>query len=136
MTAIENKKLVTEWFDAWIRGDGGPLFEHVADDVVWTIPGTCPGSGTWHGKQEFFERSARPVAERLRAPSRPAEVRNVVAEGDTVVVEWRGTATMKSGRPYDNSYCWVLHLRDGMIREVVAYIDTALVVELFRTENP
>jgi uncharacterized protein len=135
MSAEENRKLVRGWFDSWLRGDGSPLFDHVTDDVVWTIPGTCPGAGTWHGKKEFFERSARPVAERLREPSRPASVENVYADGDAVIVEWRGTATTKSGKPYPNSYCWVMRLQAGMIREIVAYIDTALVTELFR-ENP
>jgi ketosteroid isomerase-like protein len=130
-----NKVLVRSWFDEWLKGNSAPLFDHIADDVVWSVPGTFPGSGTYRSKQEFFEKSARPVAERLNGPSRPASVTNIYADGDAVIVEWLGTATTKSGKEYDNTYCWVMHLEGGIVRKVVSYIDTALVAELFRTEK-
>jgi len=50
----------------------------------------------------------------------------MVAEGDYVVVQVRGEAETKDGRPYNNSYCHVFKVRDGKIREVTEYFDTEL----------
>jgi hypothetical protein len=44
-----------------------------------------------------------------------------------VVVEGRGQVTTKTGKPYDNSYCWIYRLADGKIKEITEYLDTELV---------
>jgi len=36
-----------------------------------------------------------------------------------------------TGRPYNNTYCQVFSVRDGKIRTVTEYMDTALVDEVF-----
>jgi len=57
----------------------------------------------------------------------------VIAEGDNVVLQWEGRATTKSGKPYNNSYCWVMRIENGKVREGTAYIDTELVSELWKS---
>lgn len=132
MGSSEYKKLITERFAAWARGDSAPFFDLVADDVRWTVVGTCPGAGTYLSKEEFFSRSVRPVHERLEKSALP-EVEDVYADGDTVVVLWKGRTTSKTGKPYDNSYCWVIRLRNGAVVEVRSYLDTLMVAELCRS---
>ena len=34
--------------------------------------------------------------------------------------------TTKSGKPYNNEYCWVFRLDGGRIKEVTEYMDTQL----------
>ena len=51
---------------------------------------------------------------------------NMVAEGDFVVVQSRGAAQTKDDRPYDNTYCHVMRIRDGKIAELTEYLDTEL----------
>jgi ketosteroid isomerase-like protein len=36
------------------RGDGAAFFNHVADDVDWTVMGTHPLAGHYLGKQAFI----------------------------------------------------------------------------------
>jgi hypothetical protein len=60
----------------------------------------------------------------------------MVAEEDIVVVECRGRVTTKSGRPYNNSYCWVCRLADGEIRELTEYMDTELVAKTLEPPPP
>ena len=41
----------------------------------------------------------------------------IVAEDDIVVVEARGEVMTKSGKPYDQAYCYVFELADEEVRE-------------------
>jgi ketosteroid isomerase-like protein len=43
------------------------------------------------------------------------------------VVECRGKVTTKTGKPYNNTYCWVCRLVDGKLTELTEYLDTELV---------
>jgi ketosteroid isomerase-like protein len=126
------RSLVVRAFAAYERGDSQPLFDAVADDVKWTIRGTNPLSGEYHGKQEFLEATYARLANVLKEPVKP-RVRRIVVEDDLAVVEWRGRATSIADQPYDNDYCWIMRVADGKIVEVTAYFDGALVEELFRT---
>jgi uncharacterized protein len=47
------------------------------------------------------------------------------AAGDRVIVEETMSATLASGVPYANDYCFVFELRDGLIHRVREYLDTA-----------
>ena len=51
----------------------------------------------------------------------------IVAEGDYVVIECRGKVTTKTGKPYNNTYCWVCRVADGKLTELTEYMDTELV---------
>jgi hypothetical protein len=44
-----------------------------------------------------------------------------------VVVECRGHVTTKSGKPYNNTYCYVCRFADGKLKELTDYLDTELV---------
>jgi ketosteroid isomerase-like protein len=132
MGAAENKKIIQDAFAAWGRGDGAAFFNILDDNVRWTVIGSCPVSRTYNSKKEFFEGAAKPLSARLAGPIQPT-VRNVIAENDAVVLQWEGHATTKSGKPYNNSYCWVMRLADGKVKEGTAYIDTELVTTLWNS---
>ena len=51
--------------------------------------------------------------------------RGFYVDGDRVVVEETMTATLANGNAYSNDYCFVFELRDGLIRRVREYMDTA-----------
>lgn len=50
--------------------------------------------------------------------------RGVYADGDAVIVEERMRATLPSGKPYENDYCFVFTVAGDKIREVREYMDT------------
>jgi len=50
--------------------------------------------------------------------------RGVYADGDVVIVEERMRATLLSGRPYENDYCFVFTVAGDRIRQVREYMDT------------
>ncbi len=125
MVAAQNKQLVQRVFAEMAKGSGTAFLDAMADDVCWTITGTTPWSRTYDGKQAVIEELLRPLRAQLSRLNR-IKAHRFVAEGDIVVVEATGDVTTKDGKPYNNSYCWVIRLADGRIRELTEYMDTAL----------
>jgi ketosteroid isomerase-like protein len=129
-----NKDLVRAAFDAWAAGTGGPL-EMLAEDATWTIVGNCPVSRTYHSRQEFLDVVRHPFNARMSAPMRPT-VRAVYADGDWVIVLFDGTATVRDGTTYSNTYTWYLRLQEDAIVEAIAFFDTITFTELWNRVTP
>lgn len=126
MSTAENKKLIQDAFAAWANGDGMAFFNLLADNATWTVLGNCPISGTYVGRQRLVEDALKPQRAKLAGPPTPT-VMNLIAEGDTVVIQWVGKGTTKTGQPYNNSYCYVVQIENGSIIRGTAYLDTELV---------
>lgn len=131
MSAIENKKLIQDAFDAWSRGDGNAFFDLLADDVKWTVIGSTPVSRAYLSKQAFIEGAVRPLGHKLSGAIAPT-LRDIIAEDDRVVLQWDGHATGKNGLTYDQTYCWVMRIENGKVREGIAYLDTELIARLWK----
>jgi uncharacterized protein len=121
----ENKRVARNFYEAANRGDMDGCLGQLADDVQWTNMGSTKYSGCYVGKTDVVEKLVGPVFGLLKAGIL-STIDNMVAEGDYVVVQVRGEAETKDGRPYNNSYCHVFKVRDGKIREVTEYFDTEL----------
>jgi ketosteroid isomerase-like protein len=62
----------------------------------------------------------------LFATEYKAKAINLIAEGDTVVAEVRGDVQTKTGKRYNNEYCFLFRFRGDKIAEIVEYCDTDL----------
>lgn len=113
-------------FDALADGNGQPFMDALANDAHWTVIGSLPWSRTYEGKQAITDELMRPLFRQF-ADQYTARAVRIVAEDDMVVVEARGQATTKSGKPYHQTYCYVFRLADGKVRELTEYMDTDLV---------
>jgi uncharacterized protein len=103
------------------KGNIASLGRYLADDVKWNIL----GNGTVAGRDEVLE-----VSRMVQLQSFPKiTIKNVVCEGNFVVVESTGAATTKSGKPYNQAYCEIFRFRDDVIQEITTYLDTALSAE-------
>jgi len=130
MGTAENKKLIQDAFAGWARGDANAFFNLLAEDVRWTVIGTTPVSRTYASRAEFVEGATKPLMEKLAGPIVPT-VRDVIAEGDKVVLQWEGQSSGKNGTIYHQTYCWVMRIADGKVREGTAYLDTELISQLW-----
>src|SRR5262249_25041330 len=126
MTAIENKRLMQQTFAELERGEPGPFIAILADDVRWTIVGSTDWSRRYDGKNAVLSELLGPLRERLTDMIKVTPTR-ILADEDCVVVEARGQATTKSGKPYNNTYCWIFQLAGGRVRAITEYLDTELV---------
>ena len=122
MTIKENnRELVRRAFETWAAGGDG-IFEILDEKVRWTIAGSTPPGQTFLGRAAFLKGGFGPIAGQFAAPMTPT-IRDLLADGDSVVVRWDGIAPMKDGQTYRNSYAWFFTLRDGKVVEATAFLD-------------
>ena len=134
MGAIENKQLMQRIFEELSKGNSDLLVASMADDFRWTVTGSTKWSRTYEGKQAVLAELFGALRARIKGRMR-ATAHRLIAEGDYVVVEARGSNVTKSGAPYNNNYCFVFRLADNQLKEVTEYFDTELVtVALDREE--
>ncbi len=105
------------------------FFNHVAQDVKWTVMGTHPLAGTYHTKENFLAHTFARLNKLLKEGV-VLRVTNVLVDGDTTAVELESLSTALNGKPFDNRYCWIARFSNGTIVEVRAYLDSALVKQL------
>lgn len=130
MGASENKAVAQSFYDAGNRGDMDTCFGLLADDIVWTSIGTTAVSGTYSGKDRLMEDLLGPVFGELKAGI-SSVIDKMIAEDDFVMVQSRGTAETKDGRPYNNTYCHIMKFRDDKIVELTEFCDTQLTSSIY-----
>lgn len=130
MSAEMNKKIIQKFYDSGNQGDMETCFGLIADDIKWTNMGDTSLSGTYTGKAELMESLLGPLFGQLKQGIH-MEVHRLVAEGDYVVAHTSGTAETLDGRPYNNSYCWIIKIEGGKLAEVTEFLDTELVTTVF-----
>ena len=108
------------------KGNGKPFVDTMADDFSWTIPGDTPWSRTYSGKQVVVNELLRPLYAQFATPY-ISTTRRVMADGDMVIIEFDGRVTTKAGKAYNNRYCYVCRMEDGKMKDLMEYLDTALV---------
>jgi ketosteroid isomerase-like protein len=120
-----NRKTIREAFEAWQAGTGA-IADVFADDLVWRIEGHSLASREYASRQAFVDEVLAPFAARFAAgePFRPVRIRSVHADGDAVVVVWDGRGVANDGKPYANSYAWIMEMRDGKVVDGTAFYDS------------
>jgi ketosteroid isomerase-like protein len=129
MGTAENKKTVEHIFNELGNGNSAPLLESLADDFRFVVTGSSKWSRSYDGKAAVLAELFAPLRAKIEGRIRNVPVR-FIAEGDYVVVEARGRNTTKEGKAYNNTYCNVLRLEGGRLKEWTEYADSALVNEV------
>jgi uncharacterized protein len=132
-----NRTIVRQAFDAW-RDGTGPITDLFAPDMVWRIEGHSLASRQYDDTQQFVDEVLAPFGARFAAGEafHPVEIRSVLADGDTVVVVWDGRGVANDGRPYENSYAWIMALRDGKVVDGTAFYDSISFDDLWTRVQP
>ena len=130
MTSDANRNAVIAAWQAFASRDAGRIAAAFTDDAEWLAPeGNATALATnftnhMIGKAEIARFIAVEFG-KLFASEVSIEFKGVHAAGDMVVVEERMRATLADGGRYDNDYCFVFELENGLIRRVREYMDTA-----------
>jgi ketosteroid isomerase-like protein len=118
-----NKEVTLRFLEAMGSNDPETAGACFAPDGVAVSKGFGKASGT---------RSAKLVVEAIETfktlmPSGiRLDIKRVIGEGDTVMVEAEGNAITANGTPYCNQYCFVTTLENGKIKQLNEYFCTAL----------
>jgi uncharacterized protein len=119
------KQVIRRYLYALVTGDIDTIRDSFAEDASWTIHGALPIGGPWHGRDSIVDDFLQAVGGTLFEPgSQSFEFPTLIADGDTVALEWRVRARTVAGAGYDNAYCGIFVVRDGRIQEVREYLDS------------
>jgi ketosteroid isomerase-like protein len=135
----KNKATVKATLEAWKAGDGSALQRLVSDDIEWTIAGNSAAAGTTHGWAELMDKVLRPFGARFSHSSnrfRPSVIHGIYADGNTVTAHFDGAGTTNNGQSYENSYVWLLTMRDGKAIRATAFFDSIAFDELWKQVPP
>lgn len=98
----------------------------LADDITWQGMGMdyMPNGGLFEGKEAVLGDLGLTVQSIYDTSSFKFDVKSVTAAGDTVIMEWVVDAKTAYGRPYQNVYCVVFVVENGLISAMREYTDT------------
>jgi len=130
---VDNRQHVKSIMEGMARADLHAFFDAMAEDISWRWMGVDKWSKTFVGKEAVVNDLFGGAVQAL-SDSFTVDVHQILADGDTVVVEHTGRNVTPDGRAYNNNYCWVFTFRAGLIREVHEYMDTQLVTDTFSTD--
>ena len=104
-------------FAAFAGGDPRALFEVIAEDATWRVPGSVQVARVYQGREEIFGlfRATR----RLTDGTYRSELRWALADGEQAVAVYRARGR-RLGRELDIDQVLLITLRDGRWQEVVA----------------
>ncbi|MFC1796803.1 nuclear transport factor 2 family protein [Pseudomonadota bacterium] len=106
------------------------LLAIIDDDIDFRLMGTSPISRKLRGKEAYMGIVAE-VGSYLDGFIE-LTVDELIPAGDWVIVRASGHAVMKAtGADYDNEYCMMWKLQDGMVVKLREYTCTKLIMEHF-----
>lgn len=130
-----NVQAVKRAYEAFQRGDIPALLQMVTDDVDWELhgPPVIPFAGKMTGRQqaaEFFRKLAETQDTLEFTP-------NVFyADQNAVIVLGRYRGRVRAtGRDTESEWVQIFTMRDGLIAGWHEFLDTASIVDAYRTPH-
>ena len=120
-----NRKRIAEAMEALAAADTNPFYALWSDDFIWRPMVGGVWSTAYQGKENVANSLFRRLRKQFDTPYTNT-ASNIFADGRHVVVECQGQVTLKSGKAYNNRYCFVIEMRDGRMVELREYLDSAL----------
>jgi ketosteroid isomerase-like protein len=140
MDPRSNKQLVMNAWEMFATRDPGRVRPVFAPDAEWLAP---PGNatalaldGTHHliGRERIVKFLTAEFATVFVADV-SIDFRGFYADGDAVVVEARMQAALAHGGHYDNDYCFIFEMENGLIKHIREYMDTQRGAAMFGSPN-
>ena len=131
MSIEQNKAIARRWVDEiWQNASEAAIDELLADNFVFNYP--SPGANS---DREGYKRAIREP--RTSFPDIQFTTEDMVAEGDKVAVQWKGTATHKgeffgiapTGKRVTMAGISIIQIVGGKIIREVGYMDTLDVLQ-------
>lgn len=124
-----NKQLVMNAWKVFATRDPERIRQVFAPDAEWLAP---PGNATALALDGTHHLIGRERIVKFLATEFPTvfvadvsiDFRGFYADGDVVVVEERMQATLAHGGHYDNDYCFIFEMENGLIKRIREYMDT------------
>jgi len=127
-TAEQNEAIVRNFFDVLSTGHLENIRKTLHPDASWTpMVKNVPGAGVHKPRDVIVDEFLAPVRGLFEDGDPKVKVNNIFCKGNLVCAETRALGRMKNGNTYDNLYCWVIEVRDGLIYALREYMDSAYI---------
>ena len=129
-TAEQNEAIVRKFFDVLSTGHLENIRKTLHPEASWTpMVKNVPGAGVHKPRDVIVDEFLAPVRGLFEDGDPKVKVNNIFCKGNLVCAETRALGRMKNGNTYDNLYCWVIEVRDGLIYALREYMDSAYVLQ-------
>lgn len=95
-------------------------------DIHFWSPGSTEVSGHYRSR-DAYDEMAGVVFGYLDESGFDLTIDSLIVDGEYAVAQASGKATTKKGVPYNNTYCMIWRVQDGLITEMTEYSDTDMV---------
>ena len=116
--SLKNKKIVKNIIEMFASNNNGTYSDYLTDDIRWNIVGMPVISGI----SEFVKTLNSLELENFNS----TKIKNIISEGEFVVVESIGHANVQTDSSNAPAYCDIYRIKDCKVCELTTYIiDTA-----------
>ena len=130
MSSEDSRRVVMAAWEAFASRDSQRISAVFTKDAEWIAPkGNATAialNSTDHmiGSEEIGRLLGTEIW-KLFTEKVKVEFRGIYADGNVVIAEERMRASLANGNAYDNDYCFVFEVENGLISRVREYMDTA-----------
>jgi uncharacterized protein len=130
MKSEDSKRVVLAAWETFKTRDPKRIAAMFTPDAEWLAPANNATAVALNGPSHMIGQNeiGRLIGQeiwKLFTANVAIDFRGVYADGNVVIIEQRMGATLANGKAYDNDYCFVFEVKDGLIHRVREYMDTA-----------
>ena len=111
--ALTNKQIIEKVNEAFDKADMEAFLSLCSNDVVWTFL----GNEQWSGKEKIHE-----AMKGMDSNAPDFTIKEIIAEGDTVIAYGDMKMKSKDGASNDYSFCDIYHFKNGLIYELNTFM--------------
>jgi hypothetical protein len=126
--AERNEELVRNFFAILSTGELENIRATLHPRASWTpMVKNVPGAGVHQPRDVIVDEFLAPVRGLFEDGDPKTTVNHIFCKGNVVCAETHALGKMKNGNTYDNLYCWVIEVKDGLIFAIREYMDSAYI---------
>jgi ketosteroid isomerase-like protein len=130
-TAEQNEQIVRNFFKVLSTGELENIRKTLHPDASWTpMVKNVPGAGVHAPRDVIVDEFLAPVRGLFEDGDPKTTIDTIFAKGNVVCVESRGRGKLRNGKIYDNQYCWVIEVKDGLVWKIREYMDSHYVMSV------
>ena len=133
MSAEQNLERVKNFYRA-MADSNEDLGQFFTEEVSWKLPRSSPLRGSLEGRAAVLALFDGPVDDYYKPGSLSYDYHVEIAGEDFVVMQFTLSAVTANGHDYENDYCMLFRLEDGLIAEVQEFFDTAHLFSMIKPD--
>lgn len=123
-----NEQIVRDFFAVLSTGELENIRKTLHADASWTpMVKDVPGAGVHQPRDVIVDDFLAPVRGLFEDGDPKVTVKNIFCKGNLVCAETSAHGKMRNGNTYDNQYCWVIEIKEGLVCAIREYMDSAYV---------